>query len=188
MCGIVSQVENWLNQKLQVANDESYRDPTNLQSKIQRHAAFEAEVGANRARVGNVTTEGEGLIGAGHFASMEIRVRLDELEALWRQLQDSSQLKRERLSDAYQALLFSRTLEEFESWMDDVESQLASEDHGKDLASVANLLKRHSLLESDVTSHGETCEQVKDTAAAFQRSNHFMEDEIRDRAAAAIKR
>lgn len=177
-----------MTQKIQVANDESYRDPTNLQSKIQKHAAFESELSANRARVNGVTEEGEGLIGAGHFASMEIRSRLDDLEAEWRSLQDATSLKRERLNDAYQALLFSRTLEEVENWMDDVESQLASEDHGKDLASVQNLLKRHTLLESDVLGHGETCEQMKDTAGSFERSNHFMKEEIQERAAAAIKR
>ena len=115
-------------------------------------------------------------------------MRLDELEAEWRRLQDASALKRERLNDAYQALLFSRTLEEVETWMDEVEVQLASEDHGKDLASVQNLLKRHTLLESDVLGHGETCEQIKDTAGTFERSNHFMKEEIQERAAAAIKR
>lgn len=96
------QVEAWLHQKQQVASDESYRDPSNLQSKIQKHVAFELELSANRGRVGAVTEDGEALIGAGHFAGMEIQARLDELEAAWRELQDSSQLKRERLSDAYQ--------------------------------------------------------------------------------------
>ncbi|PSN40703.1 hypothetical protein C0J52_13751 [Blattella germanica] len=182
------EVEAWLHQKHQVASDESYRDPSNLQSKIQKHAAFELELSANRGRVGAVTTEGESLIGAGHFAGMEIQLRLDELEAAWRELQDASQLKRERLNDAYQAQLFSRTLDELEMWMDEVELQLQSEDHGKDLASVSHLLKRHSLLESDVNGHSESVEQVKDTAAAFQSSNHFMGDEIQERASAVVKR
>ncbi len=30
-------------EKLQTASDESYKDPTNLQAKIQKHQAFEAE-------------------------------------------------------------------------------------------------------------------------------------------------
>ncbi|KAK7865818.1 hypothetical protein R5R35_001276 [Gryllus longicercus] len=182
------EVDGWIHQKQQVAGDENYRDPSNLQSKIQKHAAFESELGANRGRVGAVLQEGESLIGAGHFASMEIQTRLDELEGSWRQLQDTSHLKRERLNDAYQALLFSRTLEELETWMDEIETQLQSEDHGKDLMSVTHLLKRHAVLESDVHSHSEALEQVKDTAAAFERSNHFMKEEIQDRAAAVNKR
>ena len=73
-------------------------------------------------------------------------------------------------------------------WMDEVELQLQSEDHGKDLASVSHLLKRHTLLEGDVNSHIEAVEQVKDTAAAFQSAHHFMGDEIQERSLAVIRR
>ena len=38
-----------------VASDEGYRDPTNLQSKLQKHAAFEAELSSNKGRVDSVT-------------------------------------------------------------------------------------------------------------------------------------
>ena len=34
-----------------VASDESYRDPTNLQGKLQKHEAFEAELTANSEQV-----------------------------------------------------------------------------------------------------------------------------------------
>lgn len=54
----VYEVEGWISEKLQVACDESYRDPTNLQSKIQKHGAFEAEVLANSGRVTAVSQEG----------------------------------------------------------------------------------------------------------------------------------
>jgi hypothetical protein len=72
--------------------------------------------------------------------------------------------------------------------MDEVELQLQSEDHGKDLASVIHLLKRHALLEREVNGHIEAVKQVKDTAAAFQSSHHFMSDEIQERSVAAIRR
>jgi len=72
--------------------------------------------------------------------------------------------------------------------MDEVELQLQSEDHGKDLASVTHLLKRHALLEGDVKSHIEAVEQVKVTVAAFQSSHHFVGDEIQERSFAVIRR
>ena len=37
-----------------MASDESYRDPTNLQGKLQKHQAFEAELTANAGRVDSV--------------------------------------------------------------------------------------------------------------------------------------
>ena len=49
------QAEGWISEKLTVATDESYRDPTNLQSKLQKHQAFEAELSANKGRVDSVT-------------------------------------------------------------------------------------------------------------------------------------
>ena len=48
------QAEGWISEKVQTASDESYRDPTNLQSKLQKHQAFEAELSANKGRVDSV--------------------------------------------------------------------------------------------------------------------------------------
>ena len=53
-----SQVGDWIHEKLTVATDESYRDPTNLQSKLQKHQAFEAELSANKGRVDSVCKVG----------------------------------------------------------------------------------------------------------------------------------
>ncbi|GFT64747.1 spectrin alpha chain, non-erythrocytic 1, partial [Nephila pilipes] len=141
----IYEVVGWINEKLQVASDESYRDPTNLLSKIQKQAAFEAELASNKARVDSVMLEGEKLIGSGHYASLEIQNLLQELEMHWRQLLDQTALKKERLQDAYQALQFNRMLDDLDAWMDEVEVQLQSEDHGKDLTSVQNLLKKHQV-------------------------------------------
>lgn len=37
-----------------MANDESHRDPTNLENKLQKHQEFEAEVNANEQRIQNI--------------------------------------------------------------------------------------------------------------------------------------
>ncbi|KAG1650604.1 Spectrin beta chain, non-erythrocytic 5 [Nymphon striatum] len=184
----IYEVVSWIHEKIKVACDESYRDPTNLQSKIQKHQAFEAELTANKGRVNNVNSEGEQLIGAGHFASMEIQTQLNELEQLWRQLLDETSFRQTRLQDAYQALVFSRTLDDLDAWMDEIENHLQSEDHGKDLKSVQNLLKKQLNLEIDVNNHAENITQVKDTAASFQNSDHFMNSEIQERATQVIER
>ena len=48
------KVGDWIHDKLTVATDEAYRDPTNLQSKLQKHQAFEAELSSNKDRVDTV--------------------------------------------------------------------------------------------------------------------------------------
>lgn len=44
------------------------------------------------------------------------------------------------------------------------------------------------MLESDIHSHAENIEQVKDIAANFARNNHFMSDEIQERRDEVVKR
>ncbi|XP_055309165.1 spectrin beta chain, non-erythrocytic 1 isoform X4 [Sitodiplosis mosellana] len=182
------EVERWLSQKLQIALDESYREPSNLQSKIQKHAVFDSELNANTSRVEAVIAEGVGLVDAKHFASKEIISQLEILENDWQRLQESSRNKKDRLSEAYEALIFNRSLDEFNRWMDEVESHLSSEDYGKDLASVNNLVKKHELLEADVNRHSEVCDTITETDTKFFNSNHFMKDEIHEKAMLAVKR
>lgn len=41
----------WMDEKFKLAEDESYRDPTNILSKLKRHEAAESEVQANQVRL-----------------------------------------------------------------------------------------------------------------------------------------
>lgn len=184
----IHEVENWLVQKIQISQDENYRDPSNLQSKIQKHAAFDAEISANATRIQSVINEGENLIYNNHFASKEIKDRIMDLDNDYKHLQELSALKQDRLRDAYQALLFNRSLDEFEVWISEVELQLQSSDYGTDLASVNNLLKRHNALEIDVSQHTENCETINEGAEEFMKSNHFMAEKLYERAHKAIAR
>ena len=44
-----------MNEKLQVALDEPYKDPTNLSGKFQKHQAFEAELAKNKGSIDEMT-------------------------------------------------------------------------------------------------------------------------------------
>lgn len=41
----------WMEEKFKVAEDESYRDPTNILRKLKRHEAAEREMQANQVRL-----------------------------------------------------------------------------------------------------------------------------------------
>jgi len=177
----VYEVQGWTREKMQVATDESYRDPSNLQGKLLKHQAFEAELGANKRRVDAVAVEGEDLIEAGHYASKDIQEQLSALDTTWQGLEAASHEKRERLQEAYQALLFNRQCDDTETWMDEVETQLSSEDHGKDITSITILLKKHQLLEEDIGKHQEKVEELQSAAQKLKSEKHFMGDEVVDR-------
>ncbi|ALC43340.1 alpha-Spec, partial [Drosophila busckii] len=182
------EIDRWLVQKLQVAHDENYREPSNLQSKIQKHQAYDAELLSNSPRVQAVIQEGEQLIKAEHYAKEEIAQQVSLLAGDWSKLKAASQTKKEKLQQAYEALAFNRSVDEFNNWMDEVELQLSSEDYGKDLTTVSNLLKKHERLEVDVAHHNELAEQLKQKDEHYFQAQHFLREEIHERAMAAIKR
>ncbi|CAG0913206.1 unnamed protein product [Notodromas monacha] len=184
----VYEVAGWIGEKYQVASDDSYRDLTNLQHKLQKHVAFEAELIANEGRIHAVTEEGEKLIGANHYSAMEIQSRLSELEHLWRQLQDASMEKKAKLEAAYQAFAFTRSLDDLEAWMDEVESQLQSEDHGHDHTSTQFLIKKHQALETDYHHHAENTEKVNEQVKKFAVSGHFLIEMLEEKSRLTVDR
>lgn len=72
------ELESWIHEKLQAASDESYKDPTNLQAKIQKHQAFEAEVAAHSNAIVVLDNTGSEMIQNQHFAFATIRQKLGE--------------------------------------------------------------------------------------------------------------
>ena len=67
------EIEAWIYEKLQTANEDSHKDTTNLQAKIQKHEAFEAEVAAHYNAITNLDDSGFKLIGDGHYNSQIIQ-------------------------------------------------------------------------------------------------------------------
>ncbi len=84
------QVNAWINEKMKTACDESYRDPTNLQTKLQKHQAFEAELAANKGRVDGVCTKGSELISGDNYMSEGVRERVGTLTQDWKKLTTAS--------------------------------------------------------------------------------------------------
>ena len=94
------QSESWITEKLQTASDESYKDPANLESKLQKHQAFEAEITAHEEAIDAVRETGEELITSGHFAAEEVERRIEALYLHWEELLEASANKGRRLEEA----------------------------------------------------------------------------------------
>lgn len=53
------EIETWITEKLQTASEETYKDSANIQSKHQKHQAFEAELAAHADRIQGVLSTGK---------------------------------------------------------------------------------------------------------------------------------
>lgn len=149
------EIENWIAEKLQLATEESYKDPANIQSKHQKHQAFEAELAANADRIQSVLANGSNLIEKRQCAGSEeaVQKRLESIADQWEFLTQKTTEKSMKLKEANKQRTYIAAVKDLDFWLGEVESLLTSEDAGKDLASVQNLMKKHQLVEADIQAH-----------------------------------
>ncbi|ROL47439.1 Spectrin alpha chain, non-erythrocytic 1 [Anabarilius grahami] len=182
------ELKSWINEKMKTATDEAYKDPSNLQGKVQKHQAFEAELSANQSRIDALQKSGQELVDRKHYASSEVSTRMDEVSSQWKKLLEATELKGIKLREANQQQQFNRNVEDIELWLYEVEGHLASDDFGKDLTSVQNLQKKHALLEADVAAHQDRIDGITIQARQFQEAGHFDADNIRKKQEALVAR
>ncbi|CAG7730992.1 unnamed protein product, partial [Allacma fusca] len=113
------ELESWIYEKLQAASDETFKDATNLQAKIQKHQAFEAEVSAHSNAIVSLDNTGQEMIQQGHYASETIRKRLEELHRLWELLLSRLAEKGLKLQQALVLVQFLRSCDEVLLWISD---------------------------------------------------------------------
>uniref|UniRef100_A0A8C9XPB5 Spectrin alpha, non-erythrocytic 1 n=1 Tax=Sander lucioperca TaxID=283035 RepID=A0A8C9XPB5_SANLU len=182
------ELKSWINEKMKTATDEAYKDPSNLQGKVQKHQAFEAELSANQSRIDALQKSGQELLDGKHYASTEVAGRMEEVSTQWKKLLEATELKGIKLREANQQQQFNRNVEDIELWLYEVEGHLASDDYGKDLTSVQNLQKKHALLEADVAAHQDRIDGITIQARQFQEAGHFDADNIRKKQEALVTR
>jgi len=178
------ETKGWINEKLKVATDDSYLDPTNLNGKVQKHQNFEQELTANKSRIDEVLETGNDLIESAHVQSDRIKEKVAEITQLWEDLVSSSEKKGMRLGEASQQQQYNRGNEDLEMWLSEIEGQLISDDYGKDLTSVQNLQKKHALLEADVGAHQDRVDGVRIASEQFCEQGHFDAENIQSKQSA----
>ena len=174
------EIENWMLEKMQLAEEENYKDPANIQSKHQKHQAFEAELRANADRIQSVLAMGENLIERQKCAGSEdaVQNRLKSISEQWEILATKTSEKSMKLKEANRQRTFIAAVKDLDFWLGEVESLLNTEDGGKDLASVQNLMKKHQLVEADIMSHEDRIKDMNEQAESLIKSKQFDESEI----------
>ena len=173
------EIEAWIYEKLQTANEDSYKDTTNLQAKIQKHEAFEAEVAAHYNAITSLDETGGELIRNEHYASQTIQERLDEIHRLWEELRSRLQAKSLRLQQTLRLVKFVRDCDEFIFWINDKEAFVNSEETGHDLEHVQVLQKKYEEFHKDLTNHEDQLLELNRRADELVDSAHPDVTQIR---------
>ncbi|XP_036058676.1 spectrin alpha chain, erythrocytic 1 [Onychomys torridus] len=181
-------LKTWIIKKKKLADDEEYKDVQNLKSRVQKQLDFERELAANEIMLNNLEKTGKEMIEDGHYASDAVITRMSEVANLWKELMEATAQKGTQLHEANQLLQFDNNAEDLKHWLEDVEWQVTSEDYGKGLADVQNLLKKHGLLESAVTARQNQVDTLTDLALHFEEIGHPDSGDIRARQESLVSR
>uniref|UniRef100_A0A8C2E4M4 Spectrin beta chain n=1 Tax=Cyprinus carpio TaxID=7962 RepID=A0A8C2E4M4_CYPCA len=135
----------WINEKMLTAQDMSYDEARNLHSKWQKHQAFMAELASNKDWLDKIDKEGQVLVKEKPELEQMVSETMSSLQKQWEELESTTQAKAQCLFDANRAELFTQSCSALDSWLQNISSQLQSDDFGKDLTSVNILLKKHQV-------------------------------------------
>uniref|UniRef100_A0A8C4YED8 Spectrin beta chain n=1 Tax=Gopherus evgoodei TaxID=1825980 RepID=A0A8C4YED8_9SAUR len=132
----------WIDEKILMAQDASYDEARNLQSKWQKHQAFMAELASHQDWLEKVDEEGRQLIREKPQFGVVVSQRLTELHRLWDKLQSTTEEKAQHLFDANRSDLYAQSFSDLDRWIGEMETQLQADEQGTDLTSTNRLLKK----------------------------------------------
>ncbi|XP_069036320.1 spectrin family protein isoform X2 [Lepisosteus oculatus] len=161
----------WINEKMLTAQDMSYDEARNLHSKWQKHQAFTAELASNKDWLDKIDKEGKALVREKPEQEPVVARTLADLQRLWEELESTTQTKAQCLFDANRAELFTQSCAALGSWLENLSAQLQSDDYGKDLTSVNILLKKHQMLENQMSVREKEVEALQSQAQALSQED-----------------
>ncbi|KAK2878694.1 hypothetical protein Q8A67_019485 [Cirrhinus molitorella] len=167
----------WIEEKFEIAEDESYRDPTNILRKLKKHEAAEKEMQANQVRIDRLTETGDEMLAEDHFNSEGIQRKTREVRKRWTELQKKMAERGDKLRQAGQQEQLMELLQDAKLKIEAIERMLQNAIRGHDLRSSRQLLKEHKQLEEEAQELAEKINSIV-TRAKHLATNHFDSQRI----------
>ena len=141
----------WCSSKVKTVDDENYKDLNNMEKKLQKHEAFEAELKASHSRKVALVKTGEDLIKKTARNSDDIHESISTMEVKWKELVSQAEKRGVGLRQANEQVLFYQNIEYARDKLSELERTLSSSELGRDLRSCKELIKKHNATENDLS-------------------------------------
>uniref|UniRef100_H2Y4N3 Uncharacterized protein n=1 Tax=Ciona savignyi TaxID=51511 RepID=H2Y4N3_CIOSA len=158
------ELERWMADRMQIALDESWKDTTNLEIRLQKHTTLEAEVNANKGSLDKLDNEGQDMVKNNYSSSDVIEARLIELHLQWEALLKALELRGVKLRQTFLLIDFQRKCDEVLYWIRDKEIVVTSTDSGNDLEHVNMLVAKFEEFQSELQGYSDRVKDVNDGA------------------------
>ncbi|KAI1288342.1 Spectrin beta chain [Halotydeus destructor] len=163
--------ETWLSENQRLVSQDNFGfDLPAVEAAAKKHEAIETDILAYEERVQAVVAVAQELEAENYHDVDRINARKDNVLRLWNYLLELLRNRRSRLESSQQLQQAFQEMLYIGDSMDELKQRLLSDDYGKHLMGVEDLLQKHSLVEADINVLGERVRNVVTT------SNRFMDE------------
>lgn len=164
--------EQWLsdNQRL-ISKDTFGDDLASIEAASKKHEAIESDIMAYEDRVQAVVSVASELDAENYYDKERILARKDNIIKLWNHLLDMLNNRRSRLERCLTLQDILQEMQYLEATIADLKTKMASQDYGKHLMGVEDLIQKHALTERDIDLLGER------VSAVNRESENFISDD-----------
>ncbi|XP_053369444.1 spectrin beta chain, non-erythrocytic 1 isoform X1 [Clarias gariepinus] len=160
--------ETWLSENQRLVSQDNFGfDLQAVEAATKKHEAIETDIAAYEERVQAVVSVARELEAENYHDIKRIAARKDNVLRLWDYLLELLKARRQRLEmnlgvqRVFQEMLYIM------DWMDEMKMLLLSQDYGKHLLGVEDLLQKHALVEADIAIQADRVRAVNATAQKF---------------------
>ncbi|XP_027030236.1 spectrin beta chain, non-erythrocytic 1-like isoform X1 [Tachysurus fulvidraco] len=160
--------ETWLSENQRLVSQDNFGfDLQAVEAATKKHEAIETDIAAYEERVQVVVAVASELEAENYHDIKRITVRKDNVLRLWDYLLELLKARRQRLElnlglqRVFQEMLYIM------DWMDEMKMLLLSQDYGKHLLGVEDLLQKHALVEADIAIQADRVKNVNANAQKF---------------------
>jgi spectrin beta len=166
----LEELNEWVQEKSLLARDDTYRTAKTVHSKWTRHQAFEAEIAANKDRLHTVENNAVKLMAQKPEFGEIIKPKLQDLGKHFEDLEETTKEKGAMLFDAKRETIVQQSVDDIDSWMDDLEKQIVNPDTGSDLTSVNILMQKQQIIQTQMALKAKQVDELDKQTEVLART------------------
>ncbi|KAF7470862.1 spectrin alpha chain erythrocytic 1 [Marmota monax] len=184
----VRDFEFWLSEaETLLAMKDQAKDLASAENLLKKHQLLEKEMSAREEALKDLNNLAEDLLSSGTFNIEQIVEKRDSINSRFENVQNLASAHHEKLKEAYALFQFFQELDDEESWIKEKLARVSSQDYGRDLQGVQNLLKKHKRLEGELVAHEPAIQNVLDMAEKLGDKDAVGQEEIQERLAQFVQ-
>uniref|UniRef100_A0A8C7LFV4 Spectrin beta chain n=1 Tax=Oncorhynchus kisutch TaxID=8019 RepID=A0A8C7LFV4_ONCKI len=160
--------ETWLSENQRLVSQDNFGfDLQAVEAATKKHEAIETDIGAYEERVQAVLSVAKELEAENYHDIKRVTARKDNVLRLWEYLLELLKARRIRLEMNLGLQRVFQEMLHIMDWMDEMKMLLLSQDYGKHLLGVEDLLQKHALVEADIAIQANRVKAVNNSAQKF---------------------